>query len=169
MITNFAFIYIFVLMKLLTARIRLGFKWTALHLLRFVQQCYSDEPCQDIGIEGYARHVHQRFFWWTQIRHSQRGRLGRMVGTMSLQAADNWDFPGGAVVRTQHFHCLAWVQSLVGKLKSGKPYDLAKNKNENQGMITNSCWDGGVPGDKNIYTTSADSTLVCGPPKGPST
>ena len=53
-----------------------------------------------------------------------------MVGTMSLQAADNWDFPGGAVVRTQRFHCLAWVQSLVGKLRSGKPYDLAKNKNE---------------------------------------
>ena len=53
-----------------------------------------------------------------------------MVGTMSLQAADNWDFPGGAVVRTQHFHCLAWVQSLVGKLRSCKPYDLAKNKNE---------------------------------------
>ena len=148
MITNFAFIYIFVLMKLLTVRIRLGFKWTALHLLRFVQQCYSDEPCWDIGIEGYARHVHQRFFWWTQIRHSQRGRLGRMVGTMSLQAADNWDFPGGAVVRTQHFHCLAWVQSLVGKLRSGKPYDLAKNKNENQGMITNSCWDGGCLGTK---------------------
>ena len=63
MISNSAFIYIFVLMKLLTVRIRLGFKWTALHLLRFVKQCYSDEPCWDIGIEGYARHVYQQFFW----------------------------------------------------------------------------------------------------------
>ena len=62
MINNSAFIYIFVLMKPLTVKIRLDFKWTVLHLLRFVQQCYSDEPCWDIGIKGYARHVHQRFF-----------------------------------------------------------------------------------------------------------
>ena len=92
-----------------------------------------------------------------------------MVGTMSLQAADNWDFPGGAGVRTQRFHCLAWVQSLVGKLRSGKPYDLAKNKNEKSRDDNRFLLGWGVPGDKNIYTTSTDSTLVCGPPKGPST
>ena len=93
-----------------------------------------------------------------------------MVGTMSLQAADNWDFPGGAVVRTQHFPCLAWVQSLVGKLRSCKPFDLARNKNEksrddNQFLLG---WGGGAWG-QNIYATSTDSTLVCGPPKGHST
>ena len=28
------------------------------------------------------------------------------------------EFPGGPAVRTQHFHCQAWVQSLVGELRS---------------------------------------------------
>ena len=26
------------------------------------------------------------------------------------------EFPGGPVVRTQHFHCQAWVQSLIKEL-----------------------------------------------------
>ena len=29
-----------------------------------------------------------------------------------------WEFPGGIVVWTQHFHCFGWVQSLVWELRS---------------------------------------------------
>ena len=33
---------------------------------------------------------------------------------------------GGPVVRIQHFHCRAWVLSLVGELRPRKPRGMAK-------------------------------------------
>ena len=38
------------------------------------------------------------------------------------------EFPGGSVVRIQHFHCQGLVQLLIRELWSHKPCDTAKNK-----------------------------------------
>ena len=38
------------------------------------------------------------------------------------------EFPGSPVVRTQCFHCRAWVQSLVRELRSRKLHGTAKKK-----------------------------------------
>ena len=38
-------------------------------------------------------------------------------------------FPGGPAVRTQSFHCCAWVLSLVGELRSSKPYSVPVPQN----------------------------------------
>ena len=39
------------------------------------------------------------------------------------------EFPGGPVVRTQHFHYRTWVQSLVRELRSWKPYRVQPKNN----------------------------------------
>ena len=40
------------------------------------------------------------------------------------------DFPGSPVVRTLHFHTGAWVQSLIGELRSHKLFGVAKPTNK---------------------------------------
>ena len=41
-----------------------------------------------------------------------------------------WEFPGGPVVRTQHFHCQAWVQSLIKELNPISYAVQPKNEKE---------------------------------------
>ena len=43
------------------------------------------------------------------------------------------DFPGGPVVRTRHANCWgAWVQSLLGELKSHRSHSAAKKKKKSK-------------------------------------
>ena len=40
------------------------------------------------------------------------------------------DFPGGPVVRTCAFTAVAWVQSLVGELRSHKPHSVTQTNKQ---------------------------------------
>ena len=47
------------------------------------------------------------------------------------------DFPGGPVVRTRHANCWgAWVQSLLGELKSHRSHSAAKKKKKNPNFLS---------------------------------
>ena len=51
-------------------------------------------------------------------------------GQRNTQVKKFREFPGGPAVRLGAFTAVAWVQSLVGELRSHKPCDMAKKKKE---------------------------------------
>ena len=59
---------------------------------------------------------------------------------MSFKKTIYGEFPGGPVVRTQHFHCQgeggAWVPSLVEELRSHKPHSEAPLSNKRKEKTT---------------------------------
>ena len=60
-----------------------------------------------------------------EIFHVKYWEERALIG--NKQKKSTW-FPGSPVVRTWHFTAMAWVQSLVGELRSRKPHGVAKKK-----------------------------------------
>ena len=54
----------------------------------------------------------------------------RRWGQFGQKERCGWEFPGGPVVRTRHFHCGARFPSLAGELRSCKLQGAAKKKKE---------------------------------------
>ena len=57
-----------------------------------------------------------------------------------LKTSQSWEFPGGPVVRTLHFHCRGpGVQSLVGELRSRKLRVADKKKKKKKPTSQSRC------------------------------
>ena len=49
---------------------------------------------------------------------------------LKIEKSTGRDFPAGAVVKTPYSHCRAWVWSLVRKVRSHMPHNVAKKERE---------------------------------------
>ena len=66
-----------------------------------------------------------------------------MVNQKTVNLKWIWEFPGGPVVRTQHFYGQEQAQALVEGLRSHKLCNTAKNRSSNKQKKKN----GGFEGD----------------------